>query len=241
VVVKKHRIDLQRLRDLGRTVLHSARLLVGRPFYLAALVPLLWPAFQALMLLSGGRQEDFRPESAQGTLLGFPLALLAIFLGVRVIAGEVDARRLEIAYTVPGGSHRVWLAKLLAGLGILLASEALLALVAFAFFTSFPLGGLYGALQAAMFYLVLAMGLAALFRSEVTGAMATVGILALNTFFPAVSRFSPFFNPVAFGDDDPAEILAFTIQNRIGFALLIAALTALAFTRAERREKMLAG
>ncbi len=238
-------ISTQRLRDEARIVWHSAKLLVGRRFYFAAFVPLLWPAFQAVMLLTGGRQEDFRPESAQGTLIAFPLSCLAIFLGVRVIAGESDARRLEIAYTVPGGSQRVWLAKLLAGLGILLVAESLLAVVTWAFFTSYPPGSLYGAAQAATVYLALSMGLAALFRSEVTGAMGSAGIMALNGFltgFGSVqTRLSPFFNPAAFRDEDASVILAHTVQNRIGFALLIAALTALAFTRAERRERMLAG
>jgi hypothetical protein len=42
-------------------------------------------------------------------------------------------------------------------------------------------------------------------------------------------------------DEDASELLDHTVQNRIGFALLILALTALAFTRAERRERMLAG
>ena len=37
------------------------------------------------------------------------------------------------------------------------------------------------------------------------------------------------------------ELLAWALQNRIGFVLAIAAVTALAFGRAERREKMLAG
>lgn len=231
-------ISTRRLRDEARIVWHSAKLLAGRRFYVAVFVPLLWPAFQALLLLAGS-QEDLRPESVQGALIGLPLSCLAIFLGMRVIAGEADARRLEIAYTVPGGSHRVWLGKLAAGLGILLAAEALLGFVAWAFFTSYPPGALYGAAQAATVYLVLSMGLAALFRSEVTGAMTSAVLLLIGILNQ--TRFSPFWNPAAARDEDASELLAHTVQNRIGFALLIAALTALAFTRAERRERMLAG
>jgi len=232
-------LSTRRLRDEARIVWYSAKLLAGRRFYVAVFVPLLWPALQALLLLAGG-QEDIRPESVQGGLIGLPLSCLAVFLGMRVIAGESDARRLEIAYTVPGGSQRVWLGKLLAGLGILLAAEALLALVAWAFFTSYPPGSLYGAAQAATVYLVLSMGLAALFRSEVTGAMTSAVVLLLGV-ANSQTRFSPFYNPAAVRDEDASVLLAHTVQNRIGFALLIAALTALAFTRAERREKMLAG
>lgn len=233
------------LADRWRLSTLAAHLLAGRRFWLAALVPLAWPAFQAILLATGGREQIFERAAAQGTLIGLPLTVLAIFLGVRVIAGEVDARRLEIAYTVPGGSHRVWLAKLTAAVAILLVAEGLLALAAWTFFTSFPPAALYGALQAATVYLVLAMGLAALFKSEVTGAMAVAVVLALNGLFTgfgdAQNRFSPFWNPAALPDSQASQALAWTLQNRIGFLLVIAALTALAFGRAERREKMLSG
>jgi len=223
-----------------RLVRTSARLLVGRHFWLATLPPLVWSGVLAIMLLTGiGNMEAPEPADAQGKLIGFPLAVLAIFLGVRVIAGEVDARRLEIAYTVPGGSHRVWLAKLAAAWGLLVVSEVLLAGVAYAFFTSYPPGALYGALQAATVYLVVAMALAALFKSEVAGAMVTVLVFVLGVFLPG--RFSPFWNPLAARGTDPTQLFAWTLQNRIGFLLFIVAVVALGFARAERREKMLAG
>jgi ABC-type transport system involved in multi-copper enzyme maturation permease subunit len=196
------------------------------------------------LFLSPSR-ESYEPSSALGTLIGLPLTVLAIFLGVRVIAGEIDARRLEIAYTVPGGSHRVWLAKLAAAFAILLVAEGLLALVAWGFFTVFPLSTLYGALQAATVYLVLAMGLATLFKSEVTGAMVAAAVLALNWVLTGFGtnqiRFSPFWNGAALPDSQASQALAWTLQNRVGFLLVIAALVALAFGRAERREKMLSG
>lgn len=237
----------QKLRELFRATFLAARLVAGRRFYLVAVWPLCWPAFLALLVVTGAAEEAYTDVSAQGTLIGFPMAVLAIFLGVRVIAGEIDSRRLEIAYTVPGGSHRLWLTKLLAAWGILILVEILLAIVAFVFFTSYPLQALYGALQAATLYLVLAMWMGALFRSEVTGALVTLGILFVNGFFSNFGgnqfRVSPFFNAlvIAREDVDPAVILGWTIQNRIGFVLMILALTALAFGRAERREKMLSG
>jgi hypothetical protein len=216
---------------------------VGRRYWIPTLLPLSWPAFQALLLVSGARVEAFAPISAQGTLIGLPLSVLAIFLGVRVIAGEIDARRLEIAYTVPGGAQRVWIGKLGAALTILLVAEALLAAVVWAFFTEYPLAAVYGALQAAAFYLVLSMGLATLLKSEVSGALLSASALALNGiltgFGGAQHRLSPFFNPDMLGNRDAAVVLAFTVQNRIGFALLIAGLAGLAISHAERRERML--
>lgn len=222
---------------------YALLMLAGRRFWLLPLLPIGWLIFQAGAMLLGGEGEGFTPASAQGTLIGAPLTLLAAFLGIRIIAGEIDGRSLEIAYTVPGGCERVWWAKLLASVLILLASEALLAAATFVFFTPFPLVALYGAMQAALFYLVLAMGLATLFRSEAAGAMAVAVVLGLNGVITGFGqnqlRISPFWNPHALTDADPTELLAWTLQNRIGVVLAMAAIVALTFMRANRRERML--
>jgi len=218
----------------------AGRLLAGRWFWVWPLIPLAWIGFQVLRLVVGWRPEDFLPGDAQTVLIGFPLVVLGMFLGIRVMAGEIDQRTLEIAYTVPGGTHRVWLIKLAAALALLLAAEALLAVATLVFCTSYPLGALYGALQAAVFYMILGMGMSALTKSEATGAMLTIGVLIANFPFQAGNtRVSPFFNPARLDDGVAADVLAWTVQNRIGFLLVIAAITVLAFARAERREKML--
>ncbi len=226
-----------------RLVKLAARLLAGRWFWAVPILPLLWIAFQLVRLLfPGWRAEAYLPAEAQSVLIGAPLAVLAIGLGVRVMAGEIDQRTLEIAYTVPGGAHRVWLVKLTAAVALLVAAELLLAAATFLFCTSFPPGALYGALQSAVFCLVLAMALAALAKSEATGAMLATAALILSSFVQAANvRFSPFWNPANLQDHDPADVLAWTVQNRIGFALAIAAIVALSFGHAERREKMLGG
>lgn len=215
----------------------------GRRFWLLPLLPLAWLLFQAGMILLGGDGESIGASSAQGTLIGLPLAMLAAFLGIRIIAGEIDGRSLEIAYTVPGGCERIWWAKLLASALILLASEALLAAATFVFFTPFPPIALYGALQAALFYLVLAMGLATLFRSEAAGAMGVAAVLGFNGLITGFGenqvRISPFWNPQALPDADATELLAWTLQNRIGILLATGAILALTFMRANRRERML--
>jgi hypothetical protein len=229
--------------DSIRIVVLSARLIAGRKYWLAPVLALVWPVIQALALVVRLREESFEAVDAQNTLIGLPLAVMAVGLGVRIIAGEMDRRTLEIAYTVPGGTHRVWLGKIAAAAGMLLATEAVLAIAAYVFFTSFPPIALYGAFQAALFYLVVAMGFAALSRSEITGAMATAALLGLNGFITGFGqrqvRISPFFNPLAIDNASPADLFAWTVQNRIGFVLAIAAVTALAFSRAERREKLI--
>lgn len=222
----------------------SAVLLAGRRFWLLPLLPLSWLALQAVLLLFGTRL-GFEAEAAQNTLIGLPVVLLAVFLGGRIIAGEIDQRSLEIAYTVPGGAHRVWSTRLLASMALLVSALVIQSLVSYVFFTPFPvLLAFYGALQAVVFYLVLAMGFATLFRSDVAGAMATAAILGLNGLITGFGqnplRISPFWNPLALEEVDPERLLAMAVQNRIGFALAIAAIVALTFTRAERREAMLA-
>jgi hypothetical protein len=225
----------------------SARSLAGRHYWTVPWIPLVWPVFLGFRLLVGWREEAYSPWEAQGILIAVPLSVLALLLGVRIIAGEIDKRTLEIAYTVPGGTHRVWLAKFVAAFLILLAAEAWLALAAWVFFTAYPWGALYGAIQAATFYLGVAMGLGALFKSETTAALGTAGVLVLNGIFTGFGssqiRPSPFWNPAApvLGGFDDRDILGWTIQNRIGFVLAIAAVVALAISRAERREKLLGG
>ena len=56
--------------------------------------------------------RQYKPASitTRSGLIGVPLTMLAVFLGLRIIAGEIDGRSLEIAYTVPGGCERVWFA-----------------------------------------------------------------------------------------------------------------------------------
>jgi hypothetical protein len=52
-------------------------------------------------------------------------------------------------------------------------------------------------------------------------------------------RWSPLFNPLGTVDSSSSDLLAWTIQNRIGVALLILALVLLSYVRAERREQLL--
>ena len=217
----------------------AMRLQLGRRFWLVPALALAWPAFQSFRLLVGTGVQGFNETDAQNVLIGLPLFVLAIGMGVRVIAGEIEQRTLEVTYTVPGGSSRVWIAKLLAVLAPLVLAEVILAIITVVFFTAFPLVALYGVLQGTVFYLTLAMALGALFRSEIAAALATAVILALNGMAAGIGRLSPLFNPLAVQNTDATEIFAWTIQNRIGYALAIIALVTLACARTERRERLL--
>lgn len=216
---------------------YSGRLMAGKRFWIVLFLPLIWPVLRALFIGIGWSEAKFNPADAH-MLISLPLSIVAMGLGLRIIAGEIDSRTLEIAYTVPGGCHRVWLAKIATCFCLLLASEVLLALFTMVFLVSVSIGTFYGALQAAMFYLVMGMGLSAFFRSEITGAMATIVFFALG-FMASSVRISPFFNPLALSPSEKAQAVTYAIQNRIFFIILIVVITLLTFLRVERREKML--
>ena len=225
----------------------SIRLQLGRKFWIVPLLALTWPLFHAVRLLVSDTVPSFNETAAQNTLIGLPMTVIAIGLGVSIIAGEIEQRTLEVAYTVPGGARRIWTAKLAAVILLLLVTETLLVIVTSLFFTSVPVTALYGAFQGAVFYLVVSMALGALFKSELTAVLVTLVILVANVILLNSSntpshlsnRISPLFNPLALQETSPSEILAWTIQNRIGVALAIIALALLAFARAERREQLL--
>ena len=155
---------------------HALIVVAGHYYWLLPLAPLLWLIFHGIRIFVDPANA-IAASSVQGQLIGVPLTALAVFLGIRIIAGEIEDRSLEIAYTVPGGCERLWFAKLTAAILLLLVSEALLALMVMFFFTPFPPGALYGAMQAACFYMILAMALGALFRGEASGAIATVVVV----------------------------------------------------------------
>ncbi len=221
-------------------------LMAGSRWWLLPLLPLVWPVLLRILFLFNG--ESIEPEAVQGAVIGIPLAALAIFLGIRVIAGEIDDGSLEVSYTVPGGIEKLWFAKLGASLAILIVAEALLAVAALVLFHPYPPGVLYGALQAATFYLVLSTAFGALFRGEAAAAMATGIVLAFNGMISDMGEnqivISPFYNPYALAADpktilSSGEILARTLQNRIGIVIVMTGILALAFMRANRRERML--
>src|SRR5690606_18974478 len=118
----------------------------------------------------------------------------------------------------------------------------LLGVVTAVFFTPYSFGAFYGAVQGAIFFLALSMGLGALLRSELTAALVALVVYLLAGFVSGFGevprRWSPLFNPLAV-DSETVDVVAWTIQNRIGVALAVLALVALASVRTERREQLL--
>jgi len=224
-------------------LLFSLRMLAGRRWWLIPPLMSFYSGFQALRLLMGWKDGVFEAVSAQTVLIGFPLMILAIGLGTTVIAGEIEDRTLEISFTVPGGIRRVMLPRLGAAFVLLLLSEMVLATWCELLFLPLRFSMLYGALQEAVFYLVVAMGLAVWSRSKLSGAMLTAVLFAVNLFATGFGtsplRISPTFNPLALEHRSPGQVLAFTVQNRIGIAILLLLLVFMILSRAGDRERML--
>lgn len=201
-------------------------------------------AHEALVVLN--IMNSMGVGDVQNRLIGVPLAMLGIFLGLRIVAGEINARTIEIVYTVPGGAKNVWWTKLIAAALLLAVTMTLFAVYIWFRFGPFPIEALYGALQSSVLFLVLAMGFSALFRSEVAGAIVTCVILLIfGIFFHNFGEarvqpiISPFFNPYADNMSPQVNLLAAILKNRIGVAIVIGLVTWLAFMRGERREKLL--
>ena len=98
------------------------------------------------------------------------------------------------------------------------------------FFTSVTPGTFYGVLQGSVFYLTAGMAFSAFFRSEITGAMVTVPLFALNLITSADTRVSPFFNPLVLENTEKLQAISYTVQNRIFFIILIGVITLLTFS-----------
>lgn len=228
---------LTKLKTYLQLMIYSGRLMAGKRFWVVIFLPLVWPILQVLFIAVGWTDSKLTPADAH-LVMSIPLSIVAMGLGLRIIAGEIDSRTLEIAYTVPGGCHRVWLAKIATCFCLLLSSELLLALFTMVFLTSVSIGTFYGVLQASMFYLVMGMALSAFFRSELTGAMATIVVYAISL-MAGSSRISPFFNSLVLDKTEKAQAISYIIQNRIFFVILILVITLFTFLRVERREKML--
>lgn len=229
-------VMLDNIKKYLRLMFLSTEIVAGRKFWIVILLPLLWLVFQAVFILLGWRESKLDEVNAQA-LIGLPLAVIAMGFGIRIIAGEIDGRTLEIAFTVPGGCHRVWLAKIVSSVCLLLISEIILAIAVLIFFIpSIPFVALYGALQGAIFYLVVGMAFSAFFRSEITGAMATIALFTINLLYNG--WISPFYNPII-EEMEKTQQFGRVLRNRILFIILIGALTLLTFSRVERREKML--
>src|SRR5690606_24317694 len=149
----------------------------------------------------------------QNLFIGVPVYLLAIVIGMQIISSELEARTLEVCYTVPGGAQRIWLSKLAAALLLIVIAILLNAVFCWFVLTRFPLAALFRVLQGALFFLVLSMGAGALLRNKMTAGMASIVVLfftgAFTGFGEIHPRYTPFFNPLGLAQTLSTEELLY--------------------------------
>ena len=194
--------------------------------------------YKFVLLLESG-QLEFGPASAQNEIIGLPLCLLALGLGVGIVAREIDARTLETAYSINNSARSLWLTKISAAVLLIVLAECLLAVLCHLVFTPFGFDVLYRAFQSALFFLVLAMGLGALLRSELVAAILSIGIVVF--FYNAFTNqyWSPLFNPLELEAFGQGNIHALMTQNFLLIVFLIFMILGLTLFRVERREVLL--
>ncbi|GAB4373971.1 MAG: hypothetical protein Kow0062_11470 [Acidobacteriota bacterium] len=229
---------LARLASRVRLVRLAAVGVAGRRALLVASLPALWPALLKVFSLLGDGGAPGAPAVA-GWVLGLPCGVLAVALGCRLVASEVDQRTLEVVYTVPGGARRVWLARFAAGAALVLLGELAAALAAFLMLVDVTAFDLLSSWIGALFLLAVSMLAGALFRSVITGALAAAPVLVLSVLIGGTVRVAPFFSVASLAEYDPADVAAWAFQSRAGFLLATALLVAMAISRAENREAML--
>jgi len=240
--MKKIIEQLKLFYDRKPIILLSIRQQLGRRFWLLPIIVLAWPLLFGTLNFLVGAQLNAGPDEVQNVLIGLPLYFLALGLGSGIITNEIEQRTLEVTYTIPGGANRVWLLKLAAAISLLLFSEIIMAVATWYMFTDFPLTVLPGAFRAAVFLLVVSMALGALLKNEMVAAIVTAGVgffVLMLTFEEGIGRWSPFYDPLMHEDASPAELLAWGVQNYIGYALVTLGIAALSFSRMERREQLL--
>jgi ABC-type transport system involved in multi-copper enzyme maturation permease subunit len=214
------------------------RLQMGHRFWMIPFSVLIWPLLQACLALVGWKQGGFDPIDAQNRLMGYPLYLMSIGIGSALIAGEIEKRTLEVSFTLPGGSAKIWVNKLIAVTFLIITAELILALCASLFFTSITGGMLIRVLQGAIFYLVLAMAAGALFKNSLIASIAVSFILLANSYFIDVP-WSPIFNPLILNNLETSELMQLMVQNHFIVIMAVTILALLTFLRAEQREALL--
>lgn len=225
-------------RDRVQLLLLALKQQFGRRFWLSPLLLLPWPIYKVIAFLESG-QLVFTAKDAQNELIGLPLYIYAIGLGVGLVAREIEGRTLEVSYSISGGCQRLWWLKLGAATLLIVMASLLLALLSGLLFTSFPPEVLLRVWQGATFFLVLAMGCGALLRSELAAALVAGGVLlTLFTRFED-KTWSPIFNPLLLDNAQYIDLTPALVQNHVGTWLLIGLLLALTFHRAEQRETLL--
>ena len=188
--------------------------------------------------------DGFSVEDALNILVQIPIAALAVYLSMDIIASERDRDTLETLFSTASTHYAIWMVRLTSLHGILVVAALAMSSLSYVLFAEFPfiLGGLNAAIPA---YLVanLTFYFAVSVRSSNAAGMLSLGCLLLALMFSSSlsgTLYDPFLNPfnvpgtLDLGVWEDRVLLNRTIVLAMGALMLF-----LALRRMERRERLL--
>ena len=188
--------------------------------------------------------DGFSVEAALNTLVQVPMAALAVYLSMDIIASERDRDTLETLFSTASSHYAIWMVRLTSLHGILVVSALAMSTLSYFLFAEFPfvLGGLNAAVPA---YLIanLTFYFAVSVRSSNAAGMLSLGCLLLALMFSSSlsgTMYDPFLNPFNVPSNADLTLWEDTVLfNRVGVFVFGALLLYLGLRKMERRERLL--
>ena len=234
-------------RDLWQSVALviqlSFRIVFHRKLVFAALGVLgYYAVLYAIMTFNPS--DGFTVEDALNVLVQVPMAALAIYLSMDIVASERDRDTLETLFSTASSHYVIWMVRLTSLHGILLVSALLMSSLSYVLFAEFPfvLGGLNTVVPA---YLVanLTFYFAVSVRSSNAAGMLSLGCLLMVLMFSSSisgTVYDPLLNP--FNVPDGFDLTLWEDRVLINRASVVGAgglMLYLGLRKMERRERLL--
>jgi ABC-type transport system involved in multi-copper enzyme maturation permease subunit len=221
----------------------SLRIVFHRKLVFAALGVLgYYAVLYAIMTFNPS--DGFTVEDALNVLVQVPMAALAIYLSMDIVASERDRDTLETLFSTASSHYVIWMVRLTSLHGILLVSALLMSSLSYVLFAEFPfvLGGLNTVVPA---YLVanLTFYFAVSVRSSNAAGMLSLGCLLMVLMFSSSisgTVYDPLLNP--FNVPDGFDLTLWEDRVLINRASVVGAgglMLYLGLRKMERRERLL--
>lgn len=231
------------LRSWGTTVALSLRIVFHRKLRFGTGGVLAYYAIlYAFLTFQPG--SGFSVEAAVDVLVQVPLAALAIYLSMDLIASERDRNTLETLFSTASSHYAIWMVRMASLHGVLLVSGMAMSSLSYVLFAEFPflLGGLNAVLPAFLmanltFYAAVSV------RSSNAAGMLSLGCLLVALMFSDNldgTVYDPFLNPFDIPATADLTLWADTVLiNRASVFGLGVLLLFQALRKMERRERLL--
>ena len=188
--------------------------------------------------------DGFSVEDALNILVQIPIAALAVYLSMDLVALERDRETLETLFSTASTHYNIWIVRLTALHGILVASSLVMSGLSYILFAEFPfvLGGLNAFVPAYMianltFYFAVSV------RSSNAAGMLAIGSLLLVLMFGSNltnQGYNPLINPFNIPNNVDLTIWEDTVLlNRVSVIGIGVLLLYLGLRKMERRERLL--